>query len=165
MVTTSACGGGGHVAPAVDAAVDAPPATDDLNDPDVPPRGEALLIPWLAAGHYKAWACEPAPHPEVFPSNHGDNRTCNNSILHTAPPAIGNYPLDSASVKELYADDDVTIIAYAVSRKINDNLGDGWYWFENKPGFVVDGQAVPAANPCTACHQCARRDFTFAVVP
>lgn len=122
-------------------------------------------MPWLAAGHYKTWACEPAPHAEVYPSNHGDNLACNNSILHTAPAGIGNYPLDAASVKELYAFDDVTRVGYSVSRKITDDLGDGWYWFEVKDGKITDGMATEPTTACTACHQCAPRDFTYAIAP
>jgi hypothetical protein len=168
-VAAASCGGGNAApdAPRADAeSLDAPPAVDDPTSPDVPPRGQALLTPWLAAGYYKSWPCEPMPHPEAYPSNHGYNRTCNNPILHGAPPGIGNYPLDSASVKELYLSDLVTLRGYAVSRKINDNLGDGWYWYEIDTGVVsADGMATEMVNGCVGCHQCAPRDFVYAVAP
>jgi hypothetical protein len=169
IVNAASCGGGTParvIDAALDAPPDSPPPVDDPTNPDVPPRGDALLTPWLAAGYYKDWTCEPAVHPPEYPSNHGDNRTCNNSILHTAPPGVGNFPLNAASVKEMYADDDVTILGYAVSRKINDNLGDGWYWYQKTAGSGVtaDGMADAMVSPCYACHQCAPRDFTFAVV-
>jgi hypothetical protein len=170
-VTAASCGGGGALpadAPVViDASPDAPPVTDNPNDPELPPRGEALLMPWIAAGYYKAWACEPSPHGEVFPSNHGPNRTCTNSILEAVPAGgIGNYPLNVASVKELYGADMTTIIGYAVDRKINDLLGDGWYWYEDYNGQITaDGMATEMIEVCTACHQCAPRDFVYAIAP
>src|SRR5262249_30319753 len=35
----------------------------DLGDSQTPPRGRALIEPWIAQGFYMSWKCEPEPHP------------------------------------------------------------------------------------------------------
>ena len=150
---------GGHSAPA---GPDAPPGVD----PDVPPTDFDMLTDWLAAGYYKSRPCEPAPHPQEFPSNHGDNRTCNNPILHAVASGDGAFPIDAASVKELYdANDDVTIIGMAVSLKTGSNGADGWFWYQKggSPVKMESGYGEPV-NDCIGCHQCAPRDFVFAII-
>jgi hypothetical protein len=156
LVALLACGG----TPA------SPDAADPVDNPDIPPRGFDPLTTWIAAGYYKSWTCEPAPHPQEFPSNHGYNRTCNNSILHADATGTGNLPIDSASVKELIDDNDgVTIIGMAVSRKIDMTGADGWYWYQKggMPVKMEDGRGDPV-DDCIGCHQDAARDFTFAIV-
>src|SRR5215212_8866349 len=106
---------------------------DDLDDPQLPARGTADAIAWLAAGHYQAWHCEATPHPGRSPSPHGKNRICNNDALHAAAP--GQFPSGSASVKEIYAGD--AIVSYALARKLTDGAsGDAWYWYEGNPDKV-----------------------------
>jgi hypothetical protein len=87
-------------------------ATIDVGDAQTPPRGRALIEPWLAQGFYKSWRCEPASHPARPFGAHGQNRVCSNDLLSTA--GAGEFPVGSASVKEVFSGAD--IIGYAVSR-------------------------------------------------
>jgi hypothetical protein len=130
-----------------------PGATDD---PQLPPRGHAALTSWLAAGHYKAWACEPAPHPARPQGAHGENRICSNAALSAS--ASGAYPIGAASVKELYRNG--AIAGYAVGVKIAaPAAGSSWYWYE-AVGSSVIADAVDRPL-CSGCHQGAPRDFVF----
>jgi hypothetical protein len=138
------------------ACMDPGPASvgDALDDPQLPPRGDADIRAWLAAGSYRSWRCEPASHPGRAPSPHGANRICNNDALAPA----GDFAVGAAAVKELVERDE--IIGYAVSRKLGD---DHWYWYEAQ-GDHVFANGADAGN-CTGCHERAARDYVFTVVP
>lgn len=159
-LAAAACGGGGG-------GGGTPDASSNPNDPDVPPLGFTDMMTWLGSGYYKAWTCEPSAHPQEFPSNHGYNRTCNNDILHQAALASMTepFPVDAASVKELYDDCGLNIIGMAVSRKLDETGANGWYWYQTggSPSKMEQGQGS-AVNDCIGCHQQAGRDFTFAIV-
>lgn len=156
-----ACGGGGG------GGGSKPDADTDTTDPNVPPQGDFdAMMTWLGSASYKTWTCEPSPHPQEFPSNHGYNRTCNNPILHAAAVAsqVDPFPVDAASVKELYDDCGLNIIGMAVSLKV-DATTDAWYWYQTggSPSKMEEGTG-PEVNDCVGCHQQAGRDFTFAIV-
>lgn len=163
--------------PAVDAGCPAgcPAPAGDLQ---TPPQGTpAAIDAWIAAGSYKGagWKCEAAPHPARSPSPHGVNLICNNTKLSgTAAPA--DYPFGAASVKELYAADNTTIIGYATGLKLQNgaSTGDKWYWYEKLSGSVVYNGKGTAANSdvCSGCHAGAGsdaahpgRDFVYTQVP
>ena len=87
---------GDLAATARDAGSDAAPISSQL-----PPIGSATeLEQWLATGAYKQWACEKDPHPARSGSAHVANRICSNDLLSGS--ASGEFPIGSASVKELY---------------------------------------------------------------
>jgi len=134
---------------------------DALDDPQLPPRGSADLLDWIAAGHYLAWHCEAAAHPPRAGSGHGPNRICSNDLLSDATDSL--FPVGAASVKEVY-NDAGTIRVYAVSRRVfSEPGGDSWYWFEGgRGGNAANGQGDPT---CTNCHGAAPRDFVYTVVP
>ena len=140
-----------------------PPGIDAMQpgaDPQLPPQGHAALSGWLAAGHYLAWACEPAPHAARPPGAHGTNRICSNTLLSAAD--AGTYPIGAASVKELYRDS--AIDGYAVGVKVT--AGDdaaSWYWYE-LIGTSVVADGVGRAL-CANCHADAPRDHVFTQVP
>jgi len=134
---------------------------DDVLDPQNPPRGEGDIEPWIAAGHYTTWSCEPASHEKAENSPHPRNRICSNDVLSAAVAGSGELPLGAASVKELLDESDV-LIGYAVSRKIDGSGKDGWYWYEKHSKRVfADGMG---AGSCPLCHEAAR-DYTFVIVP
>lgn len=134
-----------------DAGMPGPDASMDVTE--LPPQGHAALTTWLAAGHHRAWACEPAPHPARPPGAHGTNRICSNAALSSA---TGAYPVNAASVKELY--DGAAIIGHAVGRK----TAGGWYWYEVINGSVVADSI--GAGLCQGCHDDAPRDSVFTQV-
>lgn len=134
-----------------------------------PPTGYTALEAWIAEGHYLDWTCEAAVHDPVSPSPHTKNRICSNDLLsaHTT----GEYPVGAASVKELVADDGVTIVGYAVALHTTAGTDGGdWYWYERVPldhpaphdanGVVADGtgEAGPAMAICVSCHAAAGVD-------
>ena len=151
---------------AASACVDDPgPETfgDPTTDPQLPPRGSTDLLDWIAAGHYLAWSCEAAPHPARPGSGHGPNRICSNTVLATAAPGDGPFPVGAAAVKEVF-DDTGAIRVYAVYRKVEAAPGgDSWYWFEgDRDHNFANGQGD---GTCTGCHAAAPRDYVYTVVP
>ena len=142
----SAVGCGGAASPNSE---DVPPGTE-VGDAQTPPRGRAVIEPWIAQGFYKSWKCEPAPHPPRPFGAHGDNRVCSNDLLSAAGP--GEFPVGSASVKENYSGPD--IIGYTVSRHTSTgSLGNSWYWYERiGSGGATDSQG---AAVCVGCHRLA----------
>ena len=140
-------------------------------DPQNPPTSSAAAVEqWIASGVYKSWACEPASHDNRSPSPHGKNRICSNAKLSGAPDA-GQYPVDSASVKELFDTAGTAVVGYAVYRHVSaGTTGDTWYWYERVPlasaaphddaGVVANGVGGtgPAKDICVGCHQGAGSD-------
>jgi hypothetical protein len=147
------------------AACQGPAASDsadaDVGSPQRPPRGQVLLEPWLAAGHYKAWTCETSIFPPRLGGNHGRQRICSNELLLAT--TAGRYPVGAASVKELFGLADEPN-GYAVGIKIE--AGDGpqtWYWYERRG---TDAAARPKAQgvgvpDCAVCHGLAMRDYVY----
>lgn len=116
-----------------------------------------------------ASTCEPASHEARSPSPHGKNRICSNTLL--SGNGAGEYPVNAASVKELFADDGTTIVGYAVARHTSAGAADtAWYWYERVPadhpaphdanGVVADGPGDmgPAKTICVGCHTAAGSD-------
>ncbi len=146
----------------VPAAVDARP-----NDPaQTPPTtGRVDLEAWIAAGHYRSWHCEPAPHASRPPSPHGSDRICSNDLLSAS--TAGTFPVGSAAVKELFATPG-NPTGYAVYVKLTDGTdGASWYWYERiGTRQVADGSGASgtARSICVGCHSSAPRDFVFTQV-
>jgi hypothetical protein len=133
---------------------------------ETPPEGKDVIEEWLAAGSYKAWKCEPAPHPQRPPSAHGPmDRICSNAALSSST-GMGAYPVGAASVKELYRNDQLN--GYAVTLRVTAGDGaDKWYWYE-RIGMTVfaDGRGDQPGpkGVCVGCHAGAPRDFVFTQV-
>jgi hypothetical protein len=138
-----------------------PDAAPDPGTPQRPPRGQALLEPWLAQGFYKAWKCETMIFPPRLTGNHGRQRICANDLLLGS--TAGTYPVGSSSVKELFDVNDQPN-GYAVGLKIQEAEGpQTWYWYERRGTNPMgtpkaDGMATP---DCAVCHQTAARDYVF----
>lgn len=147
------------------ACADAPIDYGDVtDDPQLPPRGELDIEPWLAQQHFLTWRCETAVHDTAGNSAHRPrNRICSNSVLAAAIASGGELPIGSVSVKELYDASDV-LMGYGVSRKVELGAGGtGWYWYEKHSNrLFADGAGD---GSCPICHADAARDFTFVVVP
>jgi hypothetical protein len=128
----------------------APPTTD----PDA-------VAAWLAGGQYLAWHCEPEPHAARGPGAHGHTRICSNDAL--AAHGEGEYPVDSAAVKELY--DGNRLIGYAAYRHVAPG-GDGasWFWYERfgqSPNAFGLGDDNAPRDVCVDCHRNAGRKSGF----
>ncbi len=137
------CGGSGSAT-----SDDTNSSGSDVGDAQTPPRGRAVIEPWIAQGFYKSWKCEPESHPSRPFGAHGQNRVCSNDLLSAAGP--GEFPVSSASVKEIYAGAD--IVGYSVSRHTSAGTsGNTWYWYERiGSGGATDAQG---AGVCVGCHQ------------
>ena len=143
LVTTVGCGG--------TAASDDGSQGSDLGDSQTPPRGRALIEPWIAQRFYTSWKCEPEPHAASPFGAHGRNRVCSNDLASGAGP--GEFPVGSATLKEVYSGADV--FGYSVSRHTSaGRSGNTWYWYERigAGGAITDGQGSSA---CVGCHQLA----------
>jgi hypothetical protein len=135
---------------------------DPTGDPELPPRGEADIEPWLRAGHYLMWRCEPVPVNVRLGSPHRpQTRTCSNQLARS--PGAGELPIGAASVKEMY-DDRGAIMGYGVSRKVETGGADGWYWYERLRNRNPNADGMGDGS-CPGCHVDATRDFTFVVAP
>ncbi|HET9623980.1 MAG TPA: hypothetical protein VFP84_21560 [Kofleriaceae bacterium] len=140
-----------------------PGVGDDLTDPELPARGLDDIQTWLAAGYYKAWACELVMRPMRSPSPHGYARVCNNEVLHAAISAgSGQFPVGAASVKEEY--EAGKLVGFAVSRRLDDGAdGNAWYWYERNAEGTFANSA--GSGNCTGCHGDAKRDYVYTLVP
>lgn len=130
-------------------------------DSQLPPIDSAAsLEKWLMTGVYKAWACEKDRHPARPGSAHAANRICSNDLLSKS--ASGEYPVNSASVKELF-DSGGTIIGYAVGVRTKTGPTDAsWFWYERvNTTTYANGAGVPL---CANCHRNAPRDFIYTQV-
>ena len=142
-------------------ATESPPPADPgdgelVVDEQSPPATHAELVPWLAEGHYLAWACEPEAHPARPPGAHGTNRICSNDLLSQS--ASGQFPVGAASVKELVRGGEIE--GFAVMRRITgDAAANAWYWYEAVGSSVIADGRSPGI--CTGCHGGAPRDFIF----
>ncbi len=145
--TVLGCGGG------TSDPNDSNPAVTDPGNAQTPPIGRANIEPWLSQGFYKSWHCEPGPHPPRPFGIHGQNRVCSNDLLSAAGP--GEFPVGSASVKEVYSGGNV--VGYTVSRHTSaGTTGSTWYWYERVgSGSAFDGQGL---GVCVGCHQAAGSD-------
>lgn len=165
-----ACGG---TAPNTSGTASDPTSEPTTADPDaqLPPQGHDAIEAWLAEGHYKRWACQPAPHGPLKVSPHGMQRICSNQALSSHPPDGGEYPVGAASVKELYDAAGTTLVGYAVSLHTKPGTDGGdWYWYERVPldhpampdaqGVVADGSGDSgrARDLCVSCHIAAGLD-------
>lgn len=142
---------------------------DMPGDEQVPPQGREAIEAWLAEGHYKAWNCQPTVNDPIPISPHGKNRICSNDVL--SGHGMGEYPVGSAGVKELYDEAGVAIVGYAVYLHFKAGTGgDAWYWYERVPldspaphddqGTVADGDGSSgsAMAICVGCHSAAGID-------
>lgn len=144
---------------------DAGPSTLPAAGPQTPPSsGRVDLEAWIAAGHYRAWHCEPEPHASRAPSPHGLDRICSNDAL-SGSSGSGPYPVGAAAVKELYGGAPGTVTGYAVYLKVAEGSGGAsWYWYERiGTRGVADGLGTSgsARTICVGCHASAPRDFVF----
>jgi hypothetical protein len=154
------------------------PAPDVTQVPPVTSPQE--IDAWLAAGHFRTWACEKTPSSGI---GHNLNTICSNEILVRARASAAEYPVDSASVKEMYDASGTKVIAVSMSRHTRiGNSGDAWFWFQRAfpgSGIAADENGLvanswgdsPRAAPCSGCHRAAGidanhsgHDFVYNVV-
>ncbi len=126
----------------------------DVDGERPPVTGQEDIEAWLREGSYKSWKCEPVAHERRSGSGHSRNRICSNAAL--SAHGDGEFPVDSASVKEL-VEDDGTIDGYAVYRHVKAGKGgDTWYWYERiGTRLVADGLGTEGApkSTCVSCHE------------
>ena len=136
-----------------------------LDDPHVVPpvTGQAAITAWFDAGYYRAWQCEPTPHPAFMPSPHGTIRVCANPIV--AGGGEGERPVDAALALEI-VDARGAIVGHGAQRHTAPGTtGESWYWFMTVPpssatphdasGLAADGWGLdgPEHDVCSMCHE------------
>ena len=134
-------------------------------DPEIPPQGADAVEAWLAEGHYKSWKNQPMVVDPIPISPHGKQRIYTNAVHAGHNGMTGEYPVNAASVKELYDAAGTTVVGYAVYLHVSaGTTGANWYWYEKVPldsmaphddnGIVADGlgDAGPAMEICVGCH-------------
>ncbi len=150
-----------------DAAPAQGPDAAPLQPGEVPSEAGALFS-FLTAGGYVDFSSESAVHVSTGP--HGRVRTFLNPALADSLAAQAvEHPAGAAAIKELYAQDGVTLRGWAVSVKTQDlsDGGQGWYWYEvfsttdgTSPVADGDGEAL-----CTGCHNNGGSDYILAPYP
>jgi hypothetical protein len=130
-----------------------------------PVLGGPVVEAWLAEGWYHAWTCE---RTSTFGQGHSLNRVCSNALAAAAGP--GEFPVDAASVKEMFDAEDRVVVGIAVARHTRPGAGgDTWYWYErvaldsmlphDRDGIVADGWGdAGGAAGCVECHRGAGSD-------
>jgi hypothetical protein len=171
LATACAPEGGGDgvgAAPPRDAGDVAAPPADSQNPPvtagpleQTPPEGRAALDAWLAAGHYRSWACEPTIQNARPGGAHGRNRICSNALA--SGHGQGPYPVGAAAVKELYGAGDQPVGHAVAHKRTAGTRGSDWYWYERTGSTIyADGVGTPL---CTGCHSLAQQrggnDFVY----
>jgi hypothetical protein len=128
---------------------------DGDSDPDsclglTVPTTEAELVAWLESGAYSSWLAESDVHGSTGPHFGGVRTFVDDCLAASLDDGATEHPLGSATIKELYGNDD-QIGGWAVMVKVAAGTGgDSWYWFENYQGTVyADGVDV---GLCTGCH-------------
>ena len=143
----------------IDAAITLPGSF--LQPPGPAPDAEQVpttteeLFSYLTRGEYKRFARESAVHSSAGPHG-GAVLSYVNALLEESLRSGGTaHPAGSASVKELYANDRVTLTGWAVSVKTSSqsDAGRGWYWREffstTDAAQSIGGQGSTA---CVGCH-------------
>jgi hypothetical protein len=135
------------------------------DDPAIVPPvfGEPVLEPWLDAGFYLKWACDPGPRPSSPPAPAGLVRKCTNPIAVAATGAP-SWPVDSAFVFELDDGSGGVRGHFVMRRSLPDAGSASWYWYGSEAGAVeADGWGFegPALTACSACHALAPHDFVY----
>jgi hypothetical protein len=137
------------------------------DETQVPPQGYEAIEAWLTAGHYKSWKKQPGVVEPIPISPHGKQQIYTNQLHSDHAGMTGEYPVNAAAVKELYADDGTTLVGYAVYLHISaGTTGANWYWYERIPkdsdlmpdpvtGVFADGVDEPQ---CVGCHSAAGID-------
>ena len=128
---------------------------------EVPTRS-AELAAYISAETYTTFNAESAAHDSAGP-HFGNVRTFINDVLFDSlETGNAEHPVCSASVKELYGDDD-TLGGHTVAVKVaNGSGGDAWYWYELYEGSdFADGTGV---SLCTGCHS-GGTDFVLTPFP
>src|SRR5690606_25898552 len=108
------------------------------------------LLEWLEAENYSNWNAESSVHDSAGP-HFGNVRTWISSELETSLEAGQRaHPLCSASVKELYGDDE-TRGGWSLSVKVSETgTPSDWFWYE-----VYQSEAYAGGTDvdlCTNCH-------------
>lgn len=129
----------------------------------LPDGGTALdtsrsgMTSFAKAKSYSSWKAEPAVHSSAGPHG-GKVRTYVNDVMYDSlKNGSGEFPEGSITVKELYADDGVTLDGHAVNAKHDAQ----WVFYE---GFTSDDYQSPyyfrgTDNLCSNCHKTGRDYF------
>lgn len=123
-------------------------------DAQTPPTGGESVEAWLSKGFYKSWHCEPAAHDGRRPSPHGKNRICSNDLL--SAHGAGEFPVNAASVKEIYDGAGSNVVGFAVYLHVEAGGGESYYWYERTAGGVVAdgiGRSGAPKDTCVSCHE------------
>ena len=126
-------------------------------DASLPPTEVAALRAWLAAGSYRGWAAETAPHASAGPHGGAVRTFLNPALFASLDAGDAEHPAGAAAVKELYfSGEQVRGFAVMVKVQATSDRGRGWYWFEDfGSGEPYSGVGL---GICTGCHS-AGRDF------
>lgn len=124
-------------------------------DAEQVPTSTEELFSYLTRGEYKRFARESAPHSSAGPHGGAVLSYVNALLDESLRSGATAHPAGSASVKELYASDRVTLTGWAVSVKTSPEsaAGQGWYWREffstTDSAQSIGGQGSAA---CVGCH-------------
>jgi len=118
---------------------------------DVPPTGEAALLPWLEAGSYEDWPAEAEPHPSAGPHFTAVRTFVNTTLLESLEAGNTEHPIGATAVKELYGANP-EIGGWAVMIKVaSGDDASTWYWYESFGDTTyADDTGVAGCGNCHA---------------
>lgn len=134
----------------------------DAGEPPAVPANADELFEFLSSGHYLEFEGEATPH-HFQNAFHAAARTFLNPTLAESMRA-GNmeHPVGSASVKELWVDDQHT--GWVVSVKLADSGRDKWWWYENLSTTDAMPTQADFGGLCNRCHA-GGTDFVLTEFP
>ena len=117
------------------------------------------IASFIQAGTYKSWVHDAAPRPAFSLLTHGNNMQVYFNELAVAAGVQGEPAPGGMVIKEIYGEDNVTLLGVAASIKVA--AGDEWiYYCTNAGGTLCTGQTETVDpiysnggdNACSTCH-------------
>jgi hypothetical protein len=126
----------------------------------------AGIVQYVRNGQHKTWTADPAPRASIGNGPHGRVWVFFNPTIEASLRGGGSvHPAGSILVKEVYAEDGVTVTTHLLDVKTSEGSGkERWVFYEGSPPDYRSpyfGRALPV---CTGCHADGN-DFVLSPLP
>lgn len=143
LLVVSACGGGGSAE-----TEDIPEMAGDLS------TSREAIAELVRGSGYRSWVGDPAVRGALENSPHGKVRVFfNEPLVSSLRAGNASHPVGSATVKELYEADGVTLSGHAVDIKVaSGTAADTWLYYEGFAPSYANPFYGRGLSTCTGCH-------------